>query len=270
MGIALAAVAMLALLFPLVEAPTIGWRPWMWPMVLASLPLAWVFFRWQIRQEARGAPQLLPMRLVRSGPFLSGGVLNAVLFSAVPSYFFVIAMYLQAGYGLSALESGLTTAPFPVGVLAASATTSWFGSRWLRFRVAAGGLLFGVGFLGQAWAIHGMGDQIDWLRMAPWFLAGGFGLGNAVSPLFQVALAAADRHDSGSASGAVQAMRQIGIAFGVAIMGGLFFAILGGAETGDHAAYRNAMFGAIAYAGLAAAVIALAPVFAPIRLESED
>ncbi|WOI58175.1 MFS transporter [Palleronia sp. LCG004] len=265
-GIVLAALAMLAVLVPLVEAPSLGWRTWMWPMVIAAGPLAWAFLAWQRRQEARGAPQLLPMRLARSGPFLSGGTLNAILFSAVPAYFFTMALYLQSGYGLSALQSGLTTTPFPLGVLLASATTGWFGSRWVRPRVMGGGLLICVGFVGQAWAIAGMGDEISWLRMAPWFFLGGFGLGNTVSPLFQVALSAADDDDAGSASGAVQAIRQVGIAFGIAIMGGIFFAILGGAPVGDAGAYRSAMLGAISYASLVALVVALTPLFTPVRI----
>ncbi|KFE36299.1 MFS transporter [Thioclava atlantica] len=269
-GIALAALAMLAVLVPLVEAPSIGWQPWMWPMVIAAVPLGWLFLRWQLRQEERGAPQLLPMRLARSGPFLTGSVLNAVLFSAVPSYFFTVALYLQAGYGLSPLQSGLTTTPFPLGVLAASAVTGWFGARWIRWRVLGGGVLLAAGYLGQAWAVTGMGDQISWMRMAPWFFFGGFGLGNTVSPLFQVALSAADKNDSGSASGAVQAIRQIGIAFGVAIMGGIFFAILGGAQAGDQAAYRSAILGSITYASLVAAVVIATPLLVPMRLARES
>ncbi len=265
-GIALAALAMLAVLVPLVEAPSVGWQPWMWPMIFAAAPLGWAFVRWQIRQGARGASQLLPMRLARSGRFLTGSCLNAVLFSGVPSYFFTVALYLQSGYGLTPLQSGLTTTPFPLGVLAASATTGWFGSRWIRQRVIGGGLLIGAGYLGQGWAVLGMGEEVSWLRMAPWFLLGGFGLGNTVSPLYQVALSAADGNDTGSASGAVQALRQVGIAFGVALMGGVFFAILGGAEIGDQGAYRAAMLGAIGYALLVAIAISVTPLFAPVRV----
>ncbi|MDA3889360.1 MAG: MFS transporter, partial [Allgaiera sp.] len=84
-GIVLAGLAMLAVLVPLVEAPSIGWRLWMWPMVLVAPFLGWGFVRWQALQESRGAPQLLPLRLARSDRFLKGGALNAALFSAVPS-----------------------------------------------------------------------------------------------------------------------------------------------------------------------------------------
>ncbi len=265
-GIVLAGLAMLAVLVPLVEAPSIGWRLWMWPMVLVAPFLGWGFVRWQALQESRGAPQLLPLRLARSDRFLKGGALNAALFSAVPSYFFTIALYLQSGFGLSPLQSGLTTTPFPVGVLAASVVTGWFGSRWVRWRVLGGGLLLGTGFVGQAWAVWHMGAQISWLQMAPWFLIGGFGMGNTVSPLYQLALSAAEADDTGSASGAVQAIRQIGIAFGVAIMGGIFFAVLGGAQHGDQAAYRIAMLAAIGYACVVAAVLVTTPLLTRMSL----
>ncbi len=270
LGIVLAALTMLALLVPLIEAPTIGWQLWMAPMMLASVPLFWGFIRWQKHQEARQAPQLLPMRLARSGPFLTGSILNAVLFSAVPSFFFTIALYLQSGYGLSPLQSGLTTTPFPVGILFASAATAWFGSRWLRWRVAGGGALLATGFVGQAWIVWGLGTQISWWDLAPWLFICGFGLGNTVSPLFQVALSAADNNDSGSASGAVQAIRQLGVAFGIAIVGGIFFGILGDAAIGDQAAYRSAMMGSIGYAALVAVVLILTPFFTPLGLSDHS
>ena len=269
-GILLAALAMLALLIPLVEGPSVGWKIWMWPMAIASVPLGWAFLRWQLYQERKGGPQLLPMRLARAERFLKGGVLTAILFSSVPSYFFTIALYLQSGYGLSPLQSGLTTTPFPLGVLCASLVTGWFGSRWVRWRVLGGGLLLAAGFAGQGWTVAHTGDQISWFAMAPWFLIGGFGMGNTVSPLYQLALSAADGHDSGSASGAVQAIRQIGIAFGIAIMGGIFFATLGGAPDGDHGAYRSAMLGAITYACLVAAVIVGTALLTRMQLPEED
>ncbi|TMV90818.1 MFS transporter [Thioclava sp. BHET1] len=266
-GIVLAALAMLAVLVPLVEAPSLGWQLWMAPLLILALPLGWAFVRWQMYQEARSRPQLLPMRLLRTGPFLTGSLLNAVLFTAVPSYFFTIALYLQSGYGLSALDSGLTTIPFPLGVLAASAVTGWFGSRWVRWRVMGGAALLGIGFLGQGWAVWGMGEQISWLRMAPWFFLGGLGLGNTVSPLFQIALSAADSNDSGSASGAVQAIRQLGISFGIAIVGAIFFTLLGGTAAGDSEAYRRAMLGAITYSSLVAGALVLSALLIPIRLQ---
>jgi MFS family permease len=269
-GILLAALAMLAVLVPLVESPSIGWQDWMWPPVLSAVPLGWAFVHWQMRQERRRAPQLMPMQLMRSGPFLTGSTLNAVLFSAVPSYFFTVALYLQSGYGLTPLQSGLTTTPFPVGVLAASAVTGWFGSRWIRWRVLGGGLLLGAGYLGQGWAVSGMGEQISWLRMAPWFLISGFGLGNTVSPLYQLALSSTDESDRGSASGAIQAIRQVGIAFGIAIMGGVFFSVLGNAARGNWAAYRIAMLAAIGYAGLVASIVIATSLLRPMQLSDAD
>ena len=70
-----------------------------------------------------------------------GTGLAAVLFSGVPSFFLVLAIYLQSGFGLSPLQSGMTTLPFSVGVLIASVVAGLLGPRWQRQRITVGALL---------------------------------------------------------------------------------------------------------------------------------
>ena len=269
-GIALGGLAVLAVLGPLIEAPAIGWRGWMTASVIAAPLLAWGFFRWELRQEARGRPQLLPMRLARQASFRTGTILAAILFSCIPGFFLIVALYLQAGYGLTPLMSGLTTTPFSVGVLVASPVASRLGDRYLARRVAAGCACLAVGLLGIEYAIATMGDQIRWLATAPWFLIGGFGLGTTVSPLFQVALRAADNRDSGSASGAVQSLQQVGSSFGVAIMGGIFFTTLGAARPGDAPVYADAAGRGIWYAVAAVVAIGLYALLRGVGPELRD
>ena len=77
--------------------------------------------------------------------------------------------------------------------------------------------------------------------------------------LFQTVLATVPPRDTGSASGALQAVQQVGGAFGVAIVGELFFSRLarGAAAGGDpHAAYAAAMTHALIYNTLAFLVVA--------------
>lgn len=54
-----------------------------------------------------------------------------LFFSGIPGLFLVLAVFLQSGFGLTALQGGLVTTPFPAGVMLASMTTERFGNHYL-------------------------------------------------------------------------------------------------------------------------------------------
>ena len=246
-GILLAGAALFCVLLPLVEAPGIGWKVWMWPFVLTAPLLAFGFVRWEITRAARGRSQLVPVTLMRKKSFLLGAGLVGLLFSGVPGFFLVMAIYLQDGFGLSPLWSGLTVTPFSVGILLSSPVSNWLGDRHLRARIVAGALILTAAHLTLHYVVRAQADDYSWLAFAPILLFAGFGVGTTAGPLFQIALSGADDADTGSASGASRAFQQVGSAFGIAIMGGLFFSILGAASPGDHAAYTSALVTSLYY-----------------------
>jgi hypothetical protein len=71
-----------------------------------------------------------------------------------------------------------------------------------------------------------------WL-LAPALFVVGLGQGLGVSPLIGAALHDVPEGDAGSASGVIQTLMQIGVAFGVAVIGLIFFAVLGSATDPD-------------------------------------
>ena len=239
-GIAIAGLALLLVVFPLIEGRQVGWPWWCFAMLAAALPMVWAFVRWQFAQSARGAAQLLPVTLLGNRNYMIGTALAATLFAGVPSFFLVLAIYLQAGYGLAPLQSGLTTVPFSVGVLVASIIAGPLGPRWPRERITLGALLLMGSMLWLRWVVGGTVDAVVWLQFAGPLLIGGLGLGTSISPMFQTVLANVSGRDTGSASGALQSIQQVGAALGVAIVGEVFFSSLMGTGA-DHAAYAGAL-----------------------------
>ncbi len=258
-GIAIAAATLLLLIVPLIEGRQLGWPLWSFAMMAAALPMAAGFVLWERRQARRGRPELLPIALLGSRNFLAGAAMIATLFSGIPGYFMVLALYLQNGYGLNPLASGLTTLPFPVGVFCASLISGRLGTRWPRRRISAGGLLLAGSMLWMRLVVAGTGDAVLRAAFAPPLFLGGLGLGLSVAMLFQTVLATVPPRDTGSASGSLQAVQQVGAAFGVAIVGELFFSRLaaGALAGGDpHAAYAAAMTRALIYNTLAFLLVA--------------
>lgn len=257
-GIGLAAAALLAVVFPLIEGREAGWPVWTFAMIAAAVPFALAFGLWEARQARLDRVQLLPVSLLADRGFVLGTALSTLLYSGIPGFFVVLAVFLQSGFGLDPLHSGMMTMPFSVGVMAASLSSGRLGGRWQRQRITAGAGFMALAMLTMRFVVLGTGDQVTWLSMmVPMFL-GGFGLGTCISPIFQVVLAGVPQRDSGSASGALQAFQQVGGALGVAIIGQIFFAHLAGLGAGPaHPAYIGAMAAALVYNSTAFIAIAV-------------
>lgn len=259
-GTALAGIALLLVIFPLIEGRQIGWPWWCFAMVAAALPMAALFLLWLRRQAARNGAQVIPASLFGNRSFVLGTVLSSALFSGVPGFFLVLALYLQVGYGLTPLQSGTTTVPFSLGVLLASVLSGRLGARGLRLRITVGALMLASCMIWLRFIVAGTADEVFRLAFAPALLIGGIGLGTAISPLFQTILGNVGGRDTGSASGGLQAFQQMGAAVGVAIMGEIFFATLAASLGGGmepHPAYAGALRNAVLYNLIVFAVIAV-------------
>ncbi|PYE85429.1 MFS transporter [Pseudoroseicyclus aestuarii] len=260
-GIGLAALALLLILFPLIEGRQIGWPLWCWAMLVCAAP-AFALLRWWLARQARlGWAQLVPESLLRNPSYMTGTGLTVLLFSGMPGFFLVFAIVLQTGNGLTPLQSGLTTLPFPIGVMTASAIAGRLGTRMPRLRVCLGALGLSCGMIALRTVLPEMPGELSRAAFIPPLLLAGLGLGTAISPLFQIVLGHVGGANTGSASGALQAFQQVGAALGIAVMGELFFSTVmrlapqGGGEA--PAAYSDALSAALWYNSMVFLALAL-------------
>src|SRR5690606_13956340 len=105
-GTVLLAMLIISILVPVALGPSFGWN-WLCLLTLASaLPLTIALWKTEVRQQRRGVLPLLPPSLLRL-PTVSFGFFTAIVFFACWSGFmFVLALTLQAGAGLTPLQSG--------------------------------------------------------------------------------------------------------------------------------------------------------------------
>lgn len=262
-GIALAGLTLLLVVFPLIEGRELGWPAWIFALSVAAIPSGWLFVRWQHRQADAGGPQLLPVTLMSNASFMGGVLTASLFFSAVPGFFMVFAVFLQTGFGLTPLQSGLTTVPFSAGVFLASMLSGRLGPRWQRQRIFIGSAMLFCAMLWLQSLVGGLGTSVHSSLFLPPFLIAGLGLGTAVSPLFQLALSSVPDRDAGSASGGVQSFQQVGGALGVAVMGQLFFGRLmsGTVPVADYPTYIDSLYHALFYPVFAFGLTALAVFF---------
>ncbi|MBU1305697.1 MAG: MFS transporter, partial [Alphaproteobacteria bacterium] len=218
-GIALFGVSIVAIIFPLVEGRVYGWPLWAFGLIGFGLLGLVAFYFWEKRRDRQGKTELIPVPMFRSRNFVVGTAMTVIFFSGVPGLFMILAIFFQSGFGLTPLESGLTTVPFPLGVFIISLVNGRLGNRMLPLRVATGTLMLAVGMAWLRLTIVNVGDAIDHWQFLPALLIAGLGMGLTVSALFQTILQGVPGKDAGSASGALQAFQQVGSALGVALVG---------------------------------------------------
>src|SRR5690606_7121962 len=96
----------ISILLPVALGPSMHWN-WLCLAALAcAVPLAVALWKTEARQERRGVLPLLPPSLLRL-PTVRFGFFTAILFfSCWSGFMFVLALTLQAGAGLTPLQSG--------------------------------------------------------------------------------------------------------------------------------------------------------------------
>jgi MFS transporter, DHA2 family, methylenomycin A resistance protein len=130
----------------------------------------------------------------------------------------VLSLYFQQINGLSPFVTGLAFLPMmgavlPANLLAARATER-FGAPAV---IAAGAGIAGAGCL----ALLGIARGTSYWAVCVQLLALGAGLGLLVPPLTSALLGSVDKARSGVAAGVLNATRQTGSVFGVALFGSL-------------------------------------------------
>src|SRR6266487_3868795 len=225
-GVAIASVALLMLIYPLVEGRDLGWPAWTFLVMAASVPVFALFALYERRKTRKDNSPLVVLGLFRERAFVSGLLVSMALFSGVASFFLTFSLFLQIGLGFTALHSGLTTIPFSFGTAIGSAASVRLAPRLGRLILSLGCLLLVAGMLGVMATINRYGTAVHSWQLLPALLVCGLGLGCTIPPLLNVILAGISGRNAGSASGVLSTTQQVGGALGVAIIGVMFFGLL--------------------------------------------
>jgi EmrB/QacA subfamily drug resistance transporter len=237
-GGVLAALGLGALVCGLIEGQTYGWwvptrpfemGPFAWPLSgLSPIPVA-LFAGFGLlaalialeRLRARaGRPVMLDLELLRIAGFRRGVAVSALISVGELGLLFVLPLFLQNVHGNSPLQISLAILPLALGALLAGPYAGRLSHRHGAARVVQ------IGMALELAAVLAIGLTLNagttGLRLAPWMLVYGIGLGLTSAQLTNVSLADVPPAHSGQASGTQSTARQIGSALGIAIIGTVF------------------------------------------------
>src|SRR5215472_3178114 len=253
-GLVLASLGLLGIVFGVVRGNDHGWTSItvLPPMVVGAL-LVVAFAAWEMR-----APEpMLPLQLFRSRGFTMTNAASLLMFFGMFGSIFLLAQFLQVVQHYSPLEAGLRTLPWtamPVVVTPiAGALSDRIGGRPL---LVTGLVLQAIGL---GWLAMVTSPTVAYATLVPAFVVSGIGMSLFFGPGANMVLGSVRRDQEGIASGANNAIRELGGVFGIAVLGAVF-AARGGYTSGAsfEAGLTPAVWvGAAAVAAAAAAALAL-------------
>ncbi len=213
-GQVLAVVFLFSLTAALIEA---GQRGWGSPGVLALMAVGVVGAAVFVAVERRGRSPMVPVDLFRSSRFSAAAVIGALVNLGYYGQIFVLSLYFQELHGYSALATGLAFLPLTGATFFLAASAGWLTARYGPALPMAIGLGLGAaGFL----ALLVAGQDTPYGALVPGLIL--VSLGALVpAPLSVAMVSSAPDDQSGIVSGILNASRQVGGAFGVAVFGSL-------------------------------------------------
>ena len=254
-GLMLASFGLLGIVLGVVRGNDHGWTSaTVLPPIAAGALLIAAFIAWELR-----APEpMLPLRLFRSRGFAATNVASLLMFFGMFGSIFLLAQFLQVVQHYSPLQAGLRTLPWtamPVFIApVAGSLSDRIGGRPL---LAAGLALQAIGL---GWLAAIASPTVAYAAMVPAFVVSGVGMSLFFAPVANVVLGSVRRDQEGIASGANNAIRELGGVFGIAVLGAVFSA-QGGYASG--ASFVSGMSSAVWVGGAAVAAAAAAALALP-------
>jgi EmrB/QacA subfamily drug resistance transporter len=184
--------------------------------LLAIAAVALVAF---VLVERQRRDPMLDLSLLRNPTFTTLLVAVALLPAAAWAALAYQSLWLQSVLGLSPIQAGLLFLPMSLTTFGVSiAIGRVLDKASPRLLIGGGMLLIAAGALAQGAIRTGSG----WAVEVPGLVLVGLGAGLVLAPLSATAMAAVPGRRAGMAAGAVNTFRQLGYAFGVAVLGEIF------------------------------------------------
>lgn len=211
LGAGLAAVALGAVTYALIAAPSAGAATAL--AVAAGGVLVGVAF---VVRERRAPRPMLPLGIFRSRLFTGTNGVTLCLYGAIGGVFFLLPVQLQNGLGYNAFAAGIATLPITLLMTALSGPAGALAQRiGPRLPLTVGPLVAAVGLLLLHRVEPGSGY---WHAVFPAVLVQGLGMSLFVAPLTATVLASLEVRRAGIASGVNNAAARVAQLLAVAAL----------------------------------------------------
>lgn len=252
-GLGLASTALFGIVFGIIRGSQVGWGA---TQVVVSLVLGGLLLAGFVAWELRAPAPMLPMRFFRNRTFTAANLASLLMFFGMFGAIFLLTQFLQTVQGYSPLSAGLRVLPWTAMPLIvapiAGALSDRIGGRVL---MAAG---IGLQAIALALLAAIASPTVAYVALIPPFVIAGIGMGLFFAPVANVVLGSVRPQEEGQASGANNAIRELGGVLGVSVLTTVF------AHYGSYASpqsYVNGLVPAVYVGAVIAGAGALAALF---------
>ena len=260
-GVVLASAGLFGVVLALVRGNTLGWTS---PFVLTSLTVGLALVVGFVAWERRTGTPLLPMRLFESRGFSATNLASVLMFFGMFGSIFLLAQFLQTVQHYSPLSAGLRTLPWTAMPIVVSPIAGLLADRIGGRPVVLTGLVLQA--TGLAWLAAISSPTVPYGDLVPAFIVSGIGMALFFAPVATMVLGTVARSEEGIASGATNALRELGGVFGVAVLAAVF-SRHGGYAKGQ--AFVDGLRPAVAVGAAGVGLAALALLAVPRRRPAE-
>ncbi|HWI21473.1 MAG TPA: DHA2 family efflux MFS transporter permease subunit [Baekduia sp.] len=248
-GVALVGFGLLGLVHGIVRANALGWTD---PVIVGSITAGVLLLIAFVIQELRTSDPMLPMRLFRSRSFSATNAASFALNFGLFGSTFLIAQTFQVAQGYTPVEAGVRTLPWTMMPLLVAPLAGLAAQRIGPRPLIAGGLA--MQSVALYWLSEVMTPTVGYGSLVLPFIVAGVGMSLVFAPAAYGVLASVRAHEEGQASGALNAIREVGGVLGVAVLASVF------AANGSYVAPQSFIDGVNAAMPVGAAVLAAGAV----------
>ena len=218
-GTALASAGLFGIIYALVRGNADGWSS---APILGGLIGGAVLLVAFVRYELRVEHPMLPMRLFRHRSFSAINIASLLMFLGMFGAIFLLSQYLQLVGGYSPIEAGIRMLPWTAMPMIAGPLAGVLSDRVGGGPVVAVGMaLNAVGLALWALAVE---PDASYTSLLPALIVCGTGMGLFFAPSANLVMSTVRPEEEGIASGANNAIRELGGAIGVASLAAVFSA----------------------------------------------
>src|SRR6266511_3870687 len=225
-GLGLASAGLFGIVWGLVRGNAVGWGS---PEIVVALVGGAIVTAAFVAWELRTAAPMLPMRFFRNRSFALANVSSLFMFFGMFGSIFLLSQFFQTVQGYGPLGSGLRVLPWTAMPIFVAPIAGALSDR------IGGHKLMGVGLAlqaaGLAWIAAVSTPTVPYGELIAPFAISGIGMGLFFAPVANVVLSAVRPEEEGKASGATNAIRELGGVFGVAVLASIFSSV-GGYQSG--------------------------------------
>jgi EmrB/QacA subfamily drug resistance transporter len=250
-GLALASTGLTGIVWGLVRGHGQGWTS---PEIVISLVAGALVFALFVLWELRTPEPMLPMRFFQNRVFTLANVASLLMFFGMFGSIFLLSQFFQTVQGYSPLGSGLRILPWTIMPMFVAPIAGALSDRIGGARLMGIGLTLQAGGLGSLAAISTPTTPY-WHLVVP-FMVSGIGMAMFWAPVANVVLAAVRPEEEGKASGAQNAIRELGGVFGVAVLASVW------SHYGSYSTGQSFVDGMVPALWIGAAVVFLGAVAA--------